>query len=142
MTDRDVVAAKLAELEDRLGRVRAHGRGSAAALAADRDASDLVAFNLMLAVQTCLDVASHVIADEGWPPAGTLAESFHRLAEHGVITAATGEALGRAASFRNVVAHGYGRVVAEHLYAAATDGLCDLERFAHEVASWITRTDS
>lgn len=27
MTDRDVVAAKLAELEDRIARVRAHARG-------------------------------------------------------------------------------------------------------------------
>jgi uncharacterized protein YutE (UPF0331/DUF86 family) len=142
MTDRDVVAAKLAELEDRLGRVRSNVRGSASELASDRDASDLVAFNLMLAVQTCLDVASHVIADERWAPAATLAESFHRLAERGVITPATDAALGRAASFRNVVAHGYGRVVADLLFAAATDGVRDLERFAHEVAAWLARTDS
>jgi uncharacterized protein YutE (UPF0331/DUF86 family) len=142
MTDRDVVAAKLAELDDRLERVRTHRRASAAELSADRDASDLVAFNLMLAVQTCLDVASHIVADEGWPPAGSLAESFHRLAEHGVITAATDDALGRAASFRNVVAHGYGRVVADLLHAAATDGVRDLERFAREVARWIARGDT
>ena len=142
MTDRDVVAAKLAELEDRLARVRGNVRGSAHELASDRDASELVAFNLMLAVQTCLDVASHIIADERWPPAATLAESFHRLAERGVITATTDAALGRAASFRNVVAHGYGRVVAELLFTAATDGVRDLERFAREIAAWMARTDS
>lgn len=142
MTDRDVVTAKLAELDDRVARVRANVRGSASELASDRDASDLVAFNLMLAVQTCLDVASHIIADEGWPPAATLAESFHRLGERGVITAATDATLGRAASFRDVVAHGYGRVVAELLFAAATDGVRDLERLAHEIASWMTRTPS
>ena len=139
MTDRDVVTAKLAELEDRLGRVRANVRATASELASDRDASDLVAFNLMLAVQTCLDVASHVIADERWAPAATLAESFHRLAERGVITAETDAALGRAASFRNVVAHGYGRVVADILFTAATDGLLDRERFAREVAAWLAR---
>ena len=139
MTDRDVVTAKLAELEDRLGRVRANVRATASELASDRDASDLVAFNLMLAVQTCLDVASHVIADERWAPAATLAESFHRLAERGVITAEPDAALGRAASFRNVVAHGYGRVVSEILFTAATDGLLDLERFAREVAAWLAR---
>ena len=142
MTDRDVVAAKLAELEDRIARVRAHARGSASELVSDRDASDLVAFNLMLAVQTCLDVASHIIADERWAPASSLAESFRRLAEHGVITAATDAALGRAASFRNVVAHGYGRVVSDMLFVAATDGVRDLERFAHEIAVWMARADS
>lgn len=139
MTDRDVVTAKLAELEDRLGRVRANVRATASELASDRDASDLVAFNLMLAVQTCLDVASHVIADERWAPAATLAESFHRLAERGVITAETDAALGRAASLRNVVAHGYGRVVSDILFTAATHGVLDLERFAREVAAWMAR---
>ena len=142
MTDRDVVAAKLAELEDGLARVRGNVRGSASELASDRDASELVAFNLMLAVQTCLDVASHIIADERWAPAATLAESFHRLAEHGVITPPTDAALGRAASFRNVVAHGYGRVVADLLFAAATDGVRDIERFASEVAAWLTGSGS
>jgi uncharacterized protein YutE (UPF0331/DUF86 family) len=34
-------------------------------LASDRDALDLVAFNLMLAVQAACDPASHLIADEG-----------------------------------------------------------------------------
>jgi uncharacterized protein YutE (UPF0331/DUF86 family) len=137
MTDRDVVAAKLAELADRLGRIRARCPGSPAELAADRDASDLVAFNVMLSVQTCLDLASHIIADEGWPPATTLAEAFHRLVEHDVIERVTGDALGKAAAFRNVVAHGYGRLVTDLLFAAATDGVRDLERFAREVAAWV-----
>ena len=69
-------------------------------------------------------------------------ESFHRLAEHGVINDSPDEALGRAASFRNVVAHGYGRVVADLLFAAATDGVRDLERCAHGIAAWMARTDS
>lgn len=141
MTDRDVVAAKLVDLEDRIGRVRTRCPGSPDELAADRDASDLVAFNLMLAVQTCLDVASHIIADEQWAPATTLAESFRRLAEHGVITPATDDALGRAAAFRNLVAHGYGRVVVGLLHTAATEGLRDLQGFAREVAAWISRDE-
>jgi uncharacterized protein YutE (UPF0331/DUF86 family) len=32
---------------------------------------DLVSFNLVLAVQSCSDIASHIIADEGWPAAQT-----------------------------------------------------------------------
>jgi len=140
MTDRDVVAAKLADLADRVGRVRACCPGSPQELAG-RDASELVAFNLMLAVQTYLDIASHIIADEGWPPASTLADAFLRLAEHRVIEAETADALGRAAAFRNVVAHGYGRVVVDLPYAAATDGRHDLEQFAGEIAAWIAPPD-
>jgi hypothetical protein len=46
------MAAKLAELEDRIERVRSHRTATADELAAQRDALDLVAFNLMLSVQS------------------------------------------------------------------------------------------
>jgi len=68
MVDADLVASKLAELADRIARVRGHVRQSSDALSGDRDALEIVSFNLMLAVQTCADMASHLIADERWPP--------------------------------------------------------------------------
>ena len=52
MVNRDLVAAKLVELSERVARAEHHCSGSADALAADADALDLVGFNLMLAVQT------------------------------------------------------------------------------------------
>ena len=84
MVDRDLVAGKLGELADHLARVRARRRPTADELARDRDALDLVAFNLMLAVQTCADIASHVIADEGWAAATSLGAAFERLRDQGV----------------------------------------------------------
>ncbi len=137
MVDRTRVASKLAELADRIARVRLHAKATAADLAVDRDAIDLVAFNLMLAVQAAADIASHLIADEGWPVASSLAESFQRLADKGVVSATSARALARAVGLRNVVAHGYGGADPAMVHAAATTGLGDLEAFAHEVASWV-----
>ncbi len=141
MVDRTLIAAKLAELEDRISRVRANRTATPEGLAESRNALDLVAFNLMLCVQACADVAAHMIADEGWPAAASLAEGFCRLSEHGVVSTKTSAALGRAVGLRNVVAHGYAGVDTTRVHAAATDGLTDLESFAGEVAAWIaTRT--
>jgi len=50
MVDPDLVSAKLAE---RIERVRGRRAEDAASLASDRDALDIVSFNLMLAVQAC-----------------------------------------------------------------------------------------
>jgi uncharacterized protein YutE (UPF0331/DUF86 family) len=137
MVDRDLVASKLGELIDRLRRVRQHCPEVAVELERDRDRLDLVSFNLMLAVQSCLDVASHVIADEGWPAAQDLAGAFDRLRDHGVLSASAAEAMGRAAGLRNVVAHFYGRVDPALIHRAATEGLGDLERFAAELSAWV-----
>lgn len=65
MADQDVIHAKLAELERRIGRIVGRRGSSAEELGRDEDALDVIAFNLMLSVQSCEDVASHVIADEG-----------------------------------------------------------------------------
>lgn len=80
MVDPNLVAAKLSDLAARAARIRTHRKESADDLGADEDALDLVSFNLMLCVQICADIASHVIADEGWPAAKSIADSFERLA--------------------------------------------------------------
>jgi len=138
MVNADLVAAKLRDLSERIARVRARVPSQASALVADQDTLELVAFNLMLAVQSCLDIASHLIADERWPPAVTLGEAFERLGERGVLDRTTAEALRRATGLRNVVAHGYSAAAPELLHQAATVGLADLERFAQQVSAWVS----
>jgi uncharacterized protein YutE (UPF0331/DUF86 family) len=137
MVQLEIVQRKLAELDAHAARVRAHRRASPAELASDRDAQDLVAFNLMLAVQAACDLATHLIADEGWTAPPTAADSFARLAEHQVVTTNTAAALRRAVGFRNVVARGYAGIDVAATYAASTLGLDDLDRFAREVATWL-----
>jgi uncharacterized protein YutE (UPF0331/DUF86 family) len=139
VVDRHLIAAKLAELAERIERVRRHCPASADELRRDRDALDLVSFNLMLAVQSCADLASHIIADEGWPSASNLAGGFNRLRDEGVISAATADALCRAVGLRNVVAHGYAGINPAMVHAAALAGVSDLEAFAREVARWVAR---
>src|SRR4051812_22503407 len=102
MVNRDLLAAKLAELADRIWRVRRHCPHTAGELALNRDALDLVAFNLMLSVQSASDIASHLIADCGWPVATTMAEAFDRLAANGVLSQPVAKALGRAVGLRNI----------------------------------------
>ena len=138
MVKKDLVTAKLVELSERASRVRAKCPESARGLAADTDALDIVSFNLMLAVQLCADIASHIVADEEWPPAKSLAEGFTRLAQHGVVSSSTADSLKRAVGLRNVVAHGYGHIDATSVFAAASGGLSDLSEFAREVASWLS----
>ena len=136
MVNRDLLASKLAELADRVARVRTCRTTSAEALSANRDAAELVSFNLMLALQACVDIAGHLVADEGWASARTLAEGFTRLEEHGVIAPAVAGALRRAVGLRNVVAHGYAGIDLAIVHRAATEGLEDVDAFARSVAAW------
>jgi len=137
MVSADLVAAKLVELAARLAQVRRHVPTTVGELASSADALDLVSFNLMLAVQICADIASHIIADEGWPPARSLAEGFERLKEQSVIDEAVAAALRRAVGLRNTVAHGYSAVDVDSIHRAATVGARDLDTFASQVSTWV-----
>lgn len=135
----DLVAAKLSELAERVRRVRLHCPDTVGALQQDPDRLDLVSFNLMLAVQAAADLAGRILSDAGGPAPSTLREGFERLGELEVISPETATALRRAVGLRNIVAHGYGGVDVDAIFAAASKGVEDLDRFAREIATWVTR---
>jgi len=136
MVNKNLLAIKWAELSRRLEQVRKHRKPTLEGLAADRDATELIAFNVMLAVQVCSDVANHLVMDEGWPTPRSAGEAFTRLAEHGVIDRALADQLRRAVGFRNLVVHGYAGVDLAPLERAASQGVDELESFARAVAAW------
>lgn len=139
MVDIDIVTSRLRDLTLRIQRIRLHCSPTPEELAGNQDALDLVSFNLMLAVQACLDVASHIIADESWEPVTTSADSFQCLEQHSVISMATAKTLALASGLRNVVAHEYAGIRPGLVHKAATDGLAGLEQFAREVGDWMSK---
>jgi uncharacterized protein YutE (UPF0331/DUF86 family) len=136
MVNRNLLAAKWTELAERLAQVRKHRKPTVEAFESDRDATDLVAFNLMLAIQACADVANHLIADEGWAAPRTTAEAFARLAENAVVSPQLAAALKLAVGFRNIIVHGYAGVDLRPLHRAAFEGVDDLDAYARAVTRW------
>ena len=85
MPDRDVVARKIAsatahlrDVDELLGRPRDE-------FLDDTRGRDLTAFYLQLAIQDCIDLASHWVSEAGWPPPDDAGSAFDALADHGVI---------------------------------------------------------
>ena len=56
-------------------------------------------------------------------------DAFRQLAEAEVIPDALAERLGRAAGFRDLVVHGYGRLDLRRVHAIASAGPADLRAF-------------
>lgn len=136
-----VLAAKLADIAERLTMVRKHRLATVDDYRTAREPRDLVAFNLMLAVQSAADLATHVVSDEGYTAARTVAEAFARLAEHGILGDALAVRLQNAVAFRNRIAHGYVGLSLDMLHEAAHAGVDDLEQYARVLATWATRAE-
>lgn len=130
---RETVTAKLASIGRCIARVRARTPETAAALAADVDAQDIISINLQRAVQLAVDVAGVLIADKGLSPPSTMADSFHTLAAAGLIDSDLSKRLARAVGFRNVSVHEYEDIDWEIVFSIATRQVSDFESFVGAV---------
>lgn len=130
--DPDVLDARLRELSRRLKRLEARRPASAKALAADEDLQDIVARNLEVAIQTCIDIALHLCAAQGVVPP-TAARAFSVLAERGLIEKGLAQRLQRAVAFRNLLVHEYAELDWKIVTQVLRTGTRDLADFGAAV---------
>ena len=103
-----------------------HGRRPAA--------REIVTLNLFVALQECLSLASHWLADEGWEVPGTYAEVFRVLAERNVLDHDLAARMAGAAGLRNLIAHRYGAPDWTRIHDIASHHIEDLPRFCDVLA--------
>lgn len=85
---------------------------------------------LLLAIETLLDLGSHVISSEGYPPPGSYADVFRVLRDEGVVAEELAERLMAMARFRNVLVHAYAEVDEERVLEILRTSLGDLDAFS------------
>lgn len=109
MVDQDLVTAKLSTIERCLARI-ADVQGPRRGQLEPLDVEDITALNLQRAVQAAIDLAAHVVADEGYGVPSDSAEIFVLLDEHGVLDSDLAGRLRKMVGFRNVAVHAYQRL--------------------------------
>jgi uncharacterized protein YutE (UPF0331/DUF86 family) len=132
---REVVAAKVGRARGWLTDCAATFSEPVDAFVGDRVRRDLALFYLFLAIQECIDIAAHWVADQGWGDADEAGSAFDIFADHAVISRQTATALRAAAGLRNRIAHGYAMLEHERIHAEAQAGIPALRTFLVAVAS-------
>lgn len=131
--DRLIVERKLDSLYRCLLRVEKKCPTDASVLATDVDLQDVIVLNLSRAVQLCVDLAAHLLADTQQPPPNTMGEAFMILASQRLITQDLAERLKRSVGFRNLAVHNYDALNWAIVHAIATRHLIDFRAFAKAI---------
>ena len=142
VVDEAVQAARIAAVVDAVHRIREVLPADAETLRADRSAREIVVLNLFVAIQECLALATHWLADARWSVPGSYGDVFLALADHGVIDRELAGGMVAAAGFRNLVAHQYGAINTDRLFAIASTDLDDLLEFCQTLARQTHREPS
>lgn len=112
------------------------------AFVGDADIHDLVVFRLQQAVETCIDIATHLIAAIGIPRKETARDAFLLLGQEKILPEELSLRMGKAADFRNRVVHGYNDFDFRLLFRDYRDDVKDLRLFGSAILVFLEKQSS
>jgi uncharacterized protein YutE (UPF0331/DUF86 family) len=131
--DRDVINSKIEALRRCIQRIRDKTPESSDLLVDDLDLQDIICINLERAVQVCVDLAAHLIAESDLPAPRTMAESFDHLRRLKFISDRLAARMKKAVGFRNIAVHAYQDINWIIVYSIITTRLNDFVEYASAI---------
>ena len=131
-----VIKTKLESLRRCMDRINFKKPNSLDQLLENIDTQDILTLNLERSVQLCVDFANHILSSLDDAPAMSMAESFERLSEKGIISNELGKNLKKVVGFRNLSVHAYDKIDWQLVWNILEGDLSDLVRFFECVESF------
>ena len=131
MTDADLVAKKLSQIETYVEELR--NLGMPQRLGEDRVQERFIEHTLQIAIQAALDVASHIVSDDRLGEPESYGALFELLARYDWISDALVPTLREMVGFRNILVHAYGEVDLDVVRGVVENNLGDLLDFVAQI---------
>jgi len=93
-------------------------------------------------IETCLDIAGHIISDCGFRVPDSYADTFKILQENDIIEKKLLDALIQMAKFRNIVVHHYGKIDSEIVVTILRNNLQDFDKYKDSVIDYLKASKS
>ncbi|MDP2913008.1 MAG: DUF86 domain-containing protein [Candidatus Omnitrophota bacterium] len=136
MVNQPLLKTKIAHIYKSMDRLSQKSRISLKDFKSDTDAQDIIIHNLQLAIQGAIDIASHIVSDEGWGVPNTLSGLFDILKEYKVIDEELMGTMKRMVGFRNIIVHEYEEIDLDKAHQILTSRLGDFNEFLKQVSNY------
>jgi uncharacterized protein YutE (UPF0331/DUF86 family) len=131
--DRHVIADKLERLRRCVQRIEHKRPSTLEALVTDYDLQDILSVNLERAVQLCVDIAAHIIADREVSAPTTMAAAFEALHTLHILSSDLTDSMKKAVGFRNIAVHNYQEIDWGIVFNICHHRLDDFRSFAQAI---------
>ena len=129
MADRDLILTKAGSVRRHLNRIVQKSNTDLQTFLHDIDRQESILFNLQMAVQVCIDIAAHIISEEGFGVPGSTSEMFYLLEENSYLDRRLTEKMVKAVGLRNLIVHEYTKVELEIIFEVAEKDIDDLNEY-------------
>jgi len=129
LVDTTLLGRKLAQLDVYLDQLSEFSRLSPAAYKKDWKTQRIVERTLQILVELCIDIANHIISDQGMRLPTGYASTFEVLMENRVLNRRLSNTMEKMAKFRNLVVHQYDKIDPAIVVSILRKNLSDFERY-------------
>lgn len=140
MTDEEIVVSRLELIQQYADELREMRECSREEFVSNTVQKRAVERSLMNAIQSCIDLASHIRAGEELGDAETSREEIQALATAEIISTETESHIAEAVGLRNRLAHRYDDIDHDIVYDVLQDDLQWFDRYQTEIAEWYQET--
>jgi len=141
MVDVAVVRRILNSLNESLEHLKSKQSVSFEEYKKDKDIQAIVERRLEKAIQACIDIGNHIIAQQNLGSPADYGEIFLILREKNIIDSEQADRLVKMAGFRNVLIHEYRDILIEKVYDIYKNRLSDFYTFALAILNYLKQYD-
>jgi len=137
MVDETLILRKLSELDEYYGQIKEYDKITVAQYSDDWKIQRIIERTLQMMIETCVDIASHIIADKGYRVPKSYSDTFKVLHEENIVSSKLFNSLNKMAKFRNIVVHHYDNVDAEIVVGILKKDLKDFMSYKNAIISFL-----
>jgi len=138
LVDKLLVGRKLAQIDTYLNQIGSFSKISLTQYKRSWKTQRIVERTLHILIEVCIDIANHIIADQGMRVPTGYADTFKVLMEHKVIGEKLCEILEKMAKFRNVVVHQYETIDSAIVVSILHKNLSDFGRYKKAIVNYLS----
>jgi len=137
MVDETLILRKLSELDEYNKQIKEYEKITVAQYSDDWKIPRIIERTLQMMIETCVDIASHIIADKGYRVPKSYSDTFKVLHEEKIVSSKLFNSLEKMAKFRNIVVHHYDKVDAKIVVGILKKDLNDFMGFRDAIISFL-----
>lgn len=123
--DRSLVLRKISEIENYQKQIGEFSGITVQDYKKDWKVQRIIERTLQMLIETCVDIANHIISEAGMRLPTSYADTFKVLSENNVVDPVLFNALEKMVKFRNIIVHQYEEVDAEVVVLILKEHLID-----------------
>ncbi|MBI5074497.1 MAG: DUF86 domain-containing protein [Nitrospirae bacterium] len=132
-----MILRKISELETYIEQINEYSDITPERYRGEWKAQRVIERTLQMMIETCADIANHIVADKGFRSPSSYADTFKVLQENNIISEELYGTMEKMAKFRNVLVHQYEKVDAEIVVIIMRKHLGDFGLYKNALLSYM-----